>query len=455
MEQKKYLKWYHKIGHSSGDFGSNFMFTFVSSFMMIYLTDTVGLNAAVIGMLIMAAKLLECVTGLFFGNLLDNTHSKMGKARPWVFYAAFPMGICQILLFMIPDTWQNLQYVYFFLVYVLLNAVFYTANNISYTTLSVMITRNSSERVQLSSIRMMFAYIAGILISTVTLNLVGDFGGGAAGWRSVAIIYTLIMLFFNSIAVFSAKELPGEAKQAEEENRIDKKDEKLGVIYILKTLFKNKFFWILMLYNALFYASNAIASGTAVYYFLHVIGNPSLMGVCALAGMVPTLIGLVATPFLVSRFGIYKVTVIGMISSAILTIPYAYGSFNANLGLIIIFSILKGLGAAPIMGCNSAITADVAHYTYLKEGVHLEGSIFSVGSIGIKFGSGFGSALCGFLLSIGGYLGTASVQTQDAILTLKLLFGVLPFVFAAAMAVILAMLKVQYANEKLEANCRA
>lgn len=81
MEQKKYLKGWQKLAYGAGDFGSNFMYTFVSSFVVIYLTDTVGLNSGIIGTLMLASKCLDGVTDIFFGRLLDRTKSKIGKGK--------------------------------------------------------------------------------------------------------------------------------------------------------------------------------------------------------------------------------------------------------------------------------------------------------------------------------------------------------------------------------------
>lgn len=45
MEERKYLKWYNKVGYGSGDIAGNVVYAFLTSFVMIYLTDTIGLNA--------------------------------------------------------------------------------------------------------------------------------------------------------------------------------------------------------------------------------------------------------------------------------------------------------------------------------------------------------------------------------------------------------------------------
>lgn len=82
--EKRYLKWYNKIGYGSGDIAGNVVYAFLSSFVMIYLTNTVGLDPGIVGTLIAVSKLLDGVTDVFFGSLIDKTHSKLGKARPWI-----------------------------------------------------------------------------------------------------------------------------------------------------------------------------------------------------------------------------------------------------------------------------------------------------------------------------------------------------------------------------------
>ena len=79
MEEKKYLKWYNKIGYGSGDIAGNVVYAFLTSFMMPYLTDSVGLAAGVVGTLIAVSKLFDGFTDIFFGSMIDKTHSKMGS----------------------------------------------------------------------------------------------------------------------------------------------------------------------------------------------------------------------------------------------------------------------------------------------------------------------------------------------------------------------------------------
>ena len=81
MEEKTYLKWYNKVGYGTGDIAGNVVYAFLSSFVMIYLTNTVGLNSGIVGTLIAVSKLFDGVTDIFFGTMIDRTKSRMGKSK--------------------------------------------------------------------------------------------------------------------------------------------------------------------------------------------------------------------------------------------------------------------------------------------------------------------------------------------------------------------------------------
>lgn len=197
----------------------------------------------IIGTLIALSKVFDGVTDFFFGRLIDKTHTKMGKARPWMLWPYIGCSLALIACFAIPMEWeQTAQYAFFFISYTLLNSVFFTANNIAYASLTALITKNTSERVQLGSFRFIFAFGASLIIQYITVDMVQAFGGGAAGWRAVAIIYAIVGLITNTISTFSVKELP-EANEGMEEERNE--EHKLNFFTSVKLLIKNKYYLII------------------------------------------------------------------------------------------------------------------------------------------------------------------------------------------------------------------
>ncbi len=125
MEEKKYLKWYNKVGYGSGDIAGNVVYAFLSAFVMVYLTTVIGMDAGIVGSLIALSKLMDGVTDVFFGTMIDKTKTKMGKAKPWMLYGYIGCAITLAAIFAIPvNIGPKAQYAWFFIAYTLLNAVF-------------------------------------------------------------------------------------------------------------------------------------------------------------------------------------------------------------------------------------------------------------------------------------------------------------------------------------------
>jgi GPH family glycoside/pentoside/hexuronide:cation symporter len=443
MEEKKYLKGWQKVAYGSGDFGSNFMYTFVSSFVLLYLTNTVGLNAGVVGTLMLLAKCFDGVTDVFFGRLIDVTKSKMGKARPWMLWSTFPLAVCEIMLFNIPQMSQTYQYVYFFVVYTLLNSIFYTANNIAYASLTALITKNPHERVQAGTYRFMFAMLAGIVIAAVTTALVDVFGGGVAGWRGVAFLYTFLMIAFNLFAVFSIKEVTADEEKA---------GNTAGISFLrgMKLLVTNRYYLLILAFYLLQYGMQAISNGVGIFYCTYVLNQAEALGLFSFASMIPMIVGLAVTPALVKRFGIYRVNCIGMVFSVVFGIVFIPVGYLGNLPLMLVVTALRGLGMSPMLGTLNAVIADVSNYTFQKDRVHLDGTMYSCASMGIKLGGGIGTAICGWMLALGGYVNSATTQSAQAIATLQFMYIVIPAIICVLMLLVLSGLNVQKGLLRLE-----
>ena len=301
MEQKRYLKMRNIVGYGTGDIAGNVVYAFLSSFVMIYLTNTVGLNAGIVGTLIAVSKLFDGISDVFFGSMIDKTKSKMGKARPWMFWGFFGCAITLFGVFAIPtNIGKTAQYAWFFIAYTLLNAVFYTANNIAYSALTALVTKNSKERVQMGSFRFIFAFTTSLFIQTITVSAVDVLGGGAVGWRNIAIIYCILGVITNTLAVFSVKELP-EEELKDCEDAEEKKDDKLTLIQSAKLLFSNKYYLMICGVYILQQLYGAMIN-IGIYFMTYVLLNKNLFGAFSWAVNIPLIIALVFTPNLVSRW---------------------------------------------------------------------------------------------------------------------------------------------------------
>lgn len=450
MTEKKYLKWYNKVGYGSGDIAGNVVYAFLTSFVMIYLTDTVGLNAGIVGTLIMVSKLLDGVTDVFFGNMIDKTRSKMGKARPWMFYGFFGCALTLFGVFAIPTNMgQVAQYAWFFICYTSLNAVFYTANNIAYASLTSLVTKNSKERVEMGSFRFMFSFGTNLLIQSITFSAVEMFGGGAAGWRAVALIYCIVGILTNTLSVFSVKELSEEELNEDAEEPQDDKD--ITLVETFKLLVSNKYFLMICVVYIL-QQLRAAMLGVGTFFMTYVLFRQELFGVFSWAINIPLIAMLAFTPALVAKAkGLYNVNKWSYIFATLCRLGLIFAGYQGNVPLMLVFTVLTSFGEAPWQGDVGAVIAECSEYTYLKTGKRIDGSMFSCTSFGTKFGGGIGVALQGWLLAISGYVNAAPVQSDECISMMCIMYLVLPFVFNAIITVILSFLNVEEANKKLKA----
>lgn len=451
MEEKKYLKWYNKVGYGSGDIAGNVVYALLSAFVMIFLTDTVGLNAGIVGTLIAVSKLFDGVSDIFFGSMIDRTHSKMGKARPWMFYGYFGCAVCLVAIFVIPaDISKFAQYAWFFIAYTLLNAGFYTANNIAYSALTALITKNNHERVQMGSIRFMFAFGTSMLIQTITVGCVAFFGGGASAWRTVAIIYAIVGVISNSLSVFSVKELsPEELAEDDIKQKTEVQEEKYSLIDAFKLLIHNKYY--LMICAA--YILMQIYSATlnmGIYFMTYVLKNANLLGVFSWAINIPMILGLLFTPTLVAKWnGMYKLNLYGYTLGTIGRLGVVAAGYMGNVPLMLVCTAIAAIGMSPLQGDMNALIATCSEYTYLKTGKRVDGTMYSCTSLGTKLGGGIGTAVAGWLLAFSGYVGQAAEQTASCINMLHIMYLWLPMIFNLLITLILARLNVEKANEEL------
>ena len=447
MEERKYLKCYNKVGYGIGDVAANCSYGLVTSFVLIYLTNTVGLNAGIVGTLIMASKLLDGISDIIFGMIIDRTKTKMGKARPWMFGAQFGVSITMIMLFAIPDMGANMQYVYFFIVYTLMNVIFYTASNIAYSSLTSLTTKNSNERVQLGSIRFIFSLLTNLVVATATVGLVEAFGGGAKGWKTVAIIFSVAALIINTISVFSIKELPEEELLGEK-----KIQEKVSLAAGIKVIVKNKYYLMILAIYVLYYGMMGVTQTVGIYYMTYVFEQPSLLGTFTLATLLPMIIVLAVTPALVKKKGMYKIINLGYDGAILFRGLFMVFAFMANKTLMLITLLLNGFCTGPLVGSLNALISESSDYTYRTQKQRLDGMMFSCSSFGIKVGGGIGTAAAGWLLAAGGFDGQAAVQAASAVNMIKVSYAVVPFAVVVFMKLLVKALKVEKANKDWDAE---
>jgi GPH family glycoside/pentoside/hexuronide:cation symporter len=444
-KQSKKLGFGEKLAYGMGDSAANVYVAMASTFLTGYYTDTVGLAALAVGTMMLVARIFDGATDLMMGAIVDKTKSKYGKARPWVLWTAPFMAIGLVFLFGVPSSMygKSSGLVWAYVSYILLNCIVYTANNLPYNALLSRMTLDVQDRASTASMRFVMTQIVTMIINAVTASLLVKLGG----WTKVAMLYGVIEFVMLVWCFMGCKEHIGEDESG------NVKLEEVPFKVAFSALIKNKYFYLQALLFLFLYIG-VVSVGSTTYYFCNtVLGN---LGVISIIGTIPTIPAIIANflaPTLISKFGKRKVMIVG---SIMMIIGYMIvGLAGTSIPVVLVGLVIKGFGMGPIMSGVFAMTADVVDYGEWKTGVRSEGLVNSCTSFGMKVGIGLGSAVCTWVLAIGGYVGTAEVQSASAIASIRFGFSYLGAIISAICLVLIILMNIDKDIDTIQHDLQA
>ena len=434
MNQKSKLtfgKIFERFSYGCGDFGCNIIYTAMSAFLLFYYTDYANVSAMAVGTIMMVSRIFDGVSDIIMGVIVDRTRSKYGKARPWILRMCIPFAVSGILLFSVPASWASTpKLVYVFITYNLVSTVIYTAINVPYSALNALMTQDPYERSVLSIFRNLLATAGTLTINTFTLPLVEYFGNNAAAWTKTFVVFGFVSIAAFLCTFFGTKE---RVRAAENEGEVQTED--VPFVTGIKALFKNKY-WIMMTgMLALFFLMYSVNGGATVYYAKDILGDKNLVSTINGIFNIVQICGMFFIAMLVKKFGKRNVFALGLVLDIIgmLVLNFSGGS----MAIIVVSSVIRGIGNACGGATMWAMVSDTIDYGEWKTGYRTEGLVNSACSFGYKIGNGIGSALLGLILEIGGYVGTAAVQTESALTSIKVCFVWIPILVYACGLVIM------------------
>lgn len=415
-------KIFERFSYGCGDFGCNIIYTAMSAFLLFYYTDYANVSAMAVGTIMMISRIFDGVSDIIMGVIVDRTKSKYGKARPWILRMCIPFAVSGVFLFSVPASWASTpKLVYVFITYNLVSTVIYTAINVPYSALNALMTQDPYERSVLSIFRNLLATAGTLTINTFTLPLVEYFGNNAAAWTKTFVVFGFVAIAAFLCTFFGTKE---RVRAAENEGKVQAED--VPFVTGIKALFKNKY-WIMMTgMLALFFLMYSVNGGATVYYAKDILGDKNLVSTINGIFNIVQICGMFFIAMLVKKFGKRNVFALGLVLDIIgmLVLNFSGGS----MAVIVVSSVIRGIGNACGGATMWAMVSDTIDYGEWKTGYRTEGLVNSACSFGYKIGNGIGSALLGLILEIGGYVGTAAVQTESALTSIKVCFVWIPII---------------------------
>lgn len=395
-----------KLAFGVGDVGFACTWAFVGSFIMMYYTDSVGLSAAFTGTMLLLCRLLDGASDFVMGAVIEKTHTRLGKCRPWLLASIIPFCASFILLFSIPsDLSQTGKQIYAYATYIFMAVICYTMSNLAYNSLLSRFSTDADDTVTASIVRVLISIVATMVVNMASLNILDAFGGTSnpAAWKKISIVFALICFVCQGITGIFVKE----RQMTEQQTKVYEKKH-LGTLY-MKVL-TNKYFWLTLAENLLISCGFI---GINVYYARDVLGNENLVGAMSIGLMGTVLLTQPILPKAVKCFGKRKVMMAGGLFFLISGLIIQFISYNAVAVIAAYF--IRGMGQSIYMGLIMTLAADLVAYIKQKEGAETEGICYATCSIGGKVGAGLGLGLVGWTLQWGHYDASLSVQAAGTL----------------------------------------
>lgn len=199
--------WRQRIGYGSSDFACNLIWQMISLYLLYFYTNVMHLNAGAVSVMFLVTKVIDGISDLIVGFLIDKTNTKWGKSRPWILFGAVPFGVAAVLAFSVPDIGQTGMLIYAYITYILLSTA-YTVVNIPMASILPALSEDPHERTVLASCRTFFSSIGSTVVSAFALTLVDKFGNGneALGFRIVMMIFGVVGCLVFFFCFFNTKE---------------------------------------------------------------------------------------------------------------------------------------------------------------------------------------------------------------------------------------------------------
>lgn len=386
-----------------------------------YCTDILSMPPALVGGLLLSSKIVDALTDLFFGYIIDRTNTRWGKARPYEVFIAL-MWIGTILLFSTPNFGIVGKSIYVFILYALVNSVcstFVQASDPVYMSRTI---RSDKNKMSVTSFQGAFIMIGATAVGIILPQLIKTIGATKSGWTMIAILFALPLTILGSIRMFMVREVAADS-------RIKSETSSLSIKSAILALTKNKLVIVLCVLTLLNNSISAVTQSSSTYYFKWIFGDVGLASLVSLPSLLTPFV-LIFTPVLSRKFGTGKVLTVGLISAVLgYSIRFIFGT---NLITIMLGTILAAVGMIPIGTLLSIYEMECMDYGEWKNGVRIEGMITSTVGFAGKVGSALGSGILGILMGLSGYISseTATSQSASALAMIPVLFNVVPLILA-------------------------
>ena len=393
-------KW---LGYLLGPAGALLLNAVLATYLNVYYTDVLKLTTVWGGAFLVVfpivSKVVDAITNVIMGYVIDRTRTSEGKARPWLLLSAPLLAITGILLFTVPNGSQTVQIIWVMVSYNLFYSFAYTIFNMSHNLMVPLSTRDTTQRGGLS----VFNQIATIMMSGILVALVFPMvimpilGVDQGKWIALMSALSVMALPLTLIEYYFTKERVTEETAGAEQ--------KVPFALQMKIILTDKYILIILAYFLVYTVGGCFKNLGLVYFCNYVLGSYNdgvTQTMVSVIGGIPMGIGIFAVWPLAKRFGKRNVTLVGFIL-------YAIGGIiccmvPTNMTMVLVGQFIKNIGGLPCAYVFMALFADTLDHVEWKSGIRCDGTAMSIYNIIAVAVVGICTGIFNGLLANAGYI---------------------------------------------------
>ncbi len=410
-----------KLAYGAGDLGAAIATAINGFFLLNFLINVAGLRPGMAGNIFLLVKIWDAVNDPLIGWLTDHTVSRFGRRRPWLLIAAIPFGLAFFLQWIVPPFSDAGKFWYYLFVAVFLDFAF-TAVNVPYAALTAELTQDYDERTRLSSVRMSFSILGGVLAAFFHGIIVSQFPDDPKlGYAISAAIWAVAIAGPCFITFFGTKE---------QDFAINAKPANAGPGFIegIRIALSNKAFILVTIIYMLSWLAIQFAQNNLQLYTKDWIKlDMKLFSFLLLAIQFSSFIWVLIWAKVSERIGKQNVYYLG----AGFFVLALMGLFFLQPGQVVatfLLAAMAGIGISVGYLVPWSMVPDVVELDELETGQRREGVFYGFFVFLQKLGLALGLFVSGWALELSGYINATPgnpdpTQPASALLAMRVLIG--------------------------------
>ncbi|MBZ0311947.1 MFS transporter [Clostridium butyricum] len=427
------------ICYGFGDLASQFIWTFVGSYLTIFYTDVVGLTPIIVSAIMLGARIWDAVNDPLMGAIAERTRTKWGRFRPYIAFGCPALALFGVMTFTNPFNGLSTAGVIWAAVTYIVAGMLYTLVNIPYAALSGVMTEDADQRNKINTSRNIGMNVGMIIVNSCSAGLALYFSGSGAqvangyGYMMVALVYSIIAVPLFFVVFFTSKEYVAPV------NNIAKfsfKDTFANLVH-------NKYLMIVTGIMALQMTAFMGRIAVCAFYVIYCLGSFTMIAFIMTIPSIGAVIGSLFVPYLAKKMGKRNVLMYSMLIQAVGLLVIYLAPFD-NMTMVIIGCCIFGLFNVGFPMTLSMV-ADSVDYMELKTGIRTDGTAYATYGLATKVGNALGGSVGVLLLSAFGYVANAQ-QTAGALRGINIVVNLIPavlFILAAALCLLWKMTDAQ------------